>query len=320
MSTRVAVISLQFRTLLRNIMTDFGKEVIPSLLAGKGHDVVLWSRGAEMAAAINEHHENRAYLPGIALPPALRASTDLHAALDGAELVVAVVPSHAMRDTMVRAARVMAPDALVVSASKGIEDDSLLTMQGVIAEAIGDADRVAALSGPSFAVEVAGGKPAVVVAAATTEETAERVQHYFHAPMLRVYRSTDMVGVELGGVVKNVMAIATGVSDGLGYGRVETLSGLAGIGDLVLTCTGDLSRNRQVGLRLGRGESIDSILGSMRMVAEGVRNTKAVLNLARRQQVEMPIVECSYKVLYEGMPPGQALEELFGRSLKPEFP
>jgi glycerol-3-phosphate dehydrogenase (NAD(P)+) len=321
MTTRVAVIGAG----------SWGT-ALASLLAGKGHDVVLWSRGAEMAAAINDHHENRAYLPGIALPPSLRASTDLQAALDGAELVVAVVPSHAMRETMERAARVMRADALVVSASKGIEDDSLLTMHGVIAEAIGDADRVAALSGPSFAVEVA------------SEATAERVQRYFHAPMLRVYRSTDMVGVELGGVVKNVMAIATGVSDGLGYGlnaraatitrglaemmrlaismggRVETLSGLAGIGDLVLTCTGDLSRNRQVGLRLGRGESIDSILGSMRMVAEGVRNTKAVLNLARRQQAEMPIVECAYKVLYEGMPPGQALEELFGRSLKPEFP
>lgn len=333
MTTRVAVIGAG----------SWGT-ALASLLAGKGHDVVLWSRGAEMAAAINDHHENRAYLPGIALPPSLRASTDLQAALDGAELVVAVVPSHAMRETMERAARVMRADALVVSASKGIEDDSLLTMHGVIAEAIGDADRVAALSGPSFAVEVAGGMPAVVVAAATSEATAERVQRYFHAPMLRVYRSTDMVGVELGGVVKNVMAIATGVSDGLGYGlnaraatitrglaemmrlaismggRVETLSGLAGIGDLVLTCTGDLSRNRQVGLRLGRGESIDSILGSMRMVAEGVRNTKAVLNLARRQQAEMPIVECAYKVLYEGMPPGQALEELFGRSLKPEFP
>jgi glycerol-3-phosphate dehydrogenase (NAD(P)+) len=161
--------------------------------------------------------------------------------------------------------------------------------------------------------------------------------------MLRVYRSTDVVGVELGGVVKNVMAIATGVSDGLGYGlnaraatitrglaeimrlatsmggRPETLSGLAGIGDLVLTCTGDLSRNRQVGLRLGRGESIDSILAGMRMVAEGVRNTKSVLDLARRQRVEMPIVECAFKVLYEGMPPSKALEELFSRSPKAEF-
>jgi glycerol-3-phosphate dehydrogenase (NAD(P)+) len=333
MTTRVAVIGAG----------SWGT-ALASVLSGKGDDVVLWSRGAEMAAAVNEHHENRAYLPGIQLPSALRATTDLHEALDGAELVVAVVPSHAMRGTMERAARVMRPDALVVSASKGIEDDTLLTMHGVIAEAIGDGDRVAALSGPSFAVEVAGGKPAVVVAAATTEETAERVQRYFHAPMLRVYRSTDMVGVELGGVVKNVMAIATGVSDGLGYGlnaraatitrglaeimrlaismggRPETLSGLAGIGDLVLTCTGDLPGNGQVALRLGRGVSIDSILGSMRMVAEGVRNTKAVLDLAGRQEVEMPIVECSYKVLYEGMPPGQALEELFGRSLKPEFP
>ena len=317
---------------------------LASLLSGKGYDVILWSRGKEICASINEHNENKAYLPGVMLPRTLRASIDLHEALDEAELVVAVVPSHAMRETMDRAARVMRPDALVVSASKGIEDDTLLTMHGVIADAVGDGDRVSALSGPSFAVEVAGGQPAVVVAAATSEGTAERVQRYFHAPMLRVYRSTDMVGVELGGVVKNVMAIATGVSDGLGYGlnaraatitrglaeimrlaismggRPETLSGLAGIGDLVLTCTGDLSRNRQVGLRLGRGESIDSILGSMRMVAEGVRNTKSVLDLARRQHVEMPIVECAYKVLYEGLPPSQALEELFGRSLKPEFP
>ena len=333
MSTRIAVVGAG----------SWGT-ALASLLCNKGYHVLLWSRGKEVAASVNDHHENKPYLPGVPLPRLLRASTDLHEALDDAELVVAVVPSHAMRDTMERAARVMRSDAIVVSASKGIEDDTLLTMHGVIAEAVGDGDRVSALSGPSFAVEVAGGQPAVVVAAATNDATAERVQHYFHAPMLRVYRSTDMVGVELGGVVKNVMAIATGVSDGLGYGlnaraatitrglaeimrlaismggRPETLSGLAGIGDLVLTCTGDLSRNRQVGLRLGRGESIDSILGSMRMVAEGVRNTKAVLNLARRQNVEMPIVECAYKVLYEGLPPSQALEELFSRSLKPEFP
>lgn len=317
---------------------------LASLLSGKGYDVVLWSRGEDVARSVTEHHENRTYLPGVLLPPALRASTNLEEALDDAELVVAVVPSHAMRETMVRAAKAMRSDALVVSASKGIEDATLLTMHGVIAEAIGDEDRVSALSGPSFAVEVAGGKPAVVVAAATSEAIAERVQNYFHAPMLRVYRSTDMVGVELGGVVKNVMAIATGVSDGLGYGlnaraatitrglaeimrlatsmgaRAETLSGLAGIGDLVLTCTGDLSRNRQVGLRLGKGESIDDILGGMRMVAEGVRNTKAVRDMAHRQHVEMPIVECTYRVLYEGLPPGQALDDLFSRSLKPEFP
>lgn len=317
---------------------------LAAVLADKGYGVTLWSRGSEVADGVNRSHENRAYLPGVRLPPSIRATTDLRSSIADAELVLTAVPSHAMRATMDVAAGALAPDALVVSASKGIEDETLLTMHGVIADAVGGPERVCALSGPSFAAEVATGKPAVVVAAATEEETAERVQRHFHAPMLRVYRSTDLVGVELGGVVKNVMAIATGVSDGLGYGlnaraatitrglaeimrlaismgaRAETLSGLAGIGDLVLTCTGDLSRNRQVGLRLGRGETIEQILGGMRMVAEGVRNTKAVRALAERQGVEMPIVECSYKVLYEGMPPSQALEELFGRSLKPEFP
>ncbi len=316
---------------------------LAGILADKGYDVILWSRGTEVANAINLHHENRTYLPGTRLPAGLRASADLAEALDAAALVVAVVPSHAMRETMQSAAPHVASDALVVSASKGIEDESLETMFSVISECVGDESRVGAISGPSFAAEVAAGKPAVVVATATADSVAERIQRHFHAPMLRVYRSTDVVGVELGGVVKNVMAIATGVSDGLGYGlnaraatitrglaeilrlalsmgaRTETLSGLAGVGDLVLTCTGDLSRNRQVGLRLGRGESISEILGGMRMVAEGVRNTKAVKHLAERQGVEMPIVECAYKVLYEGMAPGQALEELFGRSLKPEF-
>ncbi|HYC56361.1 MAG TPA: NAD(P)H-dependent glycerol-3-phosphate dehydrogenase [Candidatus Binatia bacterium] len=316
---------------------------LATMLSEKGYDVALWSRGAEVAEAINEQHENRTYLPGVRLCPSLRATVDLHEAVSQAELVVAVVPSHAMAETMKRAAGETSPSAVVVSASKGIEDDTLKTMHGVIADAVGDPSRVGCLSGPSFATEVASGKPAVVVAAADADEVAERIQHYFHAPMLRVYRSTDVVGVELGGVVKNVMAIATGVSDGLGYGlnaraatitrglaeimrlaasmgaRPETMSGLSGIGDLVLTCTGDLSRNRQVGLRLGRGESIQEILGGMRMVAEGVRNTRAVKNLADRQGVEMPIVECAYKVLYENMPPGQALEELFRRRLKPEF-
>ena len=316
---------------------------LASILADKGCDVVLWSRGAEVADAINVRHENPAYLPGTRLPATLRASVNLGEALENATLVVAVVPSHAMRETMRLAAPHILSDALVVSASKGIEDDTFQTMCEVISDSVGDKSRVGAISGPSFAFEVAVGKPAVVVATADSDAVAEKIQHHFHAPMLRVYRSTDVVGVELGGVVKNVMAIATGASDGLGYGlnaraatitrglaeilrlamsmgaRPETMFGLAGVGDLVLTCTGDLSRNRQVGLRLGRGESIADILGSMRMVAEGVRNTKAVKLLAERQGVEMPIVECAYKVVYEGMPPGQALEELFGRSLKPEF-
>jgi glycerol-3-phosphate dehydrogenase (NAD(P)+) len=312
-------------------------------LAAKGYRTTIWSRGAEVADAINREHRNLVYLRDVELPVSLRATTDLAEALDGAELVVAVVPSHAMRRTMAAAAPFISPQAIVVSASKGIEESSLKTMVEVIAEEIGAPERVGVLSGPSFAAEVATGMPTVVVAAAPTEELAERIQHAFHTPALRVYSSTDLVGVELAGVIKNVLAIATGVADGLGHGlnaraatitrglaetvrlgesmgaRRDTFMGLAGIGDLVLTCTGDLSRNRQVGLRLGRGEKIDHILDTMRMVAEGVVNTRAIKRLADRQGVEMPIVDCVYKVLYEGMPPEQALTELFGRSLKPEF-
>lgn len=316
---------------------------LAGVLAAKDYDVQIWSRGDEVAQSINQRHQNRVYLPGVALDPRLAATTDLQVALDGAELVVAVVPSHAMRETMEKAAGHVRDDALVVSASKGIEDETLATMHEVIGSTLGRSERVGVISGPSFAAELVAAKPTVVVAASEAPEIAERVQGYFAAPMLRVYSSTDVVGVELGGVVKNVMAIATGVSDGLGHGlnaraatitrglaeirrlalslgaRSETLMGLSGVGDLLLTCTGDLSRNRQVGLRIGRGESIEDILGGMRMVAEGVRNTKAVRALAHRQEVEMPIVETTYKVLYEGLPPEQALVELFSRSLKPEF-
>jgi len=203
--------------------------------------------------------------------------------------------------------------------------------------------RVGVLSGPSFATEVAAGMPTVVVAAAADQHTAESIQHDFASLNLRVYSSTDVTGVEVGGVVKNVIAIATGAGDGLGLGhnaraatitralaetqrlaaalgaRPETLWGLSGVGDLVLTCTGDLSRNRQFGLRIGRGEDVEQILGSMRMVVEGVRNTRSVKMLADRHGVEMPIVETCYEVLYNGMAPSQALSELLGRSLKPEF-
>jgi glycerol-3-phosphate dehydrogenase (NAD(P)+) len=318
---------------------------LAALLAGKGYQTTIWSRGAEVADSINKRHTNQVYLPDLKLPETLVATTDLATALEGAELVVAVVPSSAMRQTMRAAAEFIDPEAIVVSASKGIEDDSLKTMHEVIGEEIGNPGRVGALSGPSFAAEVVReDMPTVVVAAAQTEEVAERIQDYFTVEhRMRAYRSTDLIGVELGGVVKNVMAIATGVSDGLGYGlnaraatitrglaeimrlaeavgaKPETMAGLSGVGDLVLTCTGDLSRNRRVGLRLGAGETIEEIQDGMRMVAEGVRNTKAVKRLAEREGVDMPIVDCVYKVLYEGMKPQQALVELFGREPKPEF-
>lgn len=325
---------------------------LASLLAGNGHETVLWSRGKEVAAAVNARHENPVYLPGLKLNEDLKATSDAEQALAGARLVVAVVPSHAMRETMTAVAPWIEDDAVVVSASKGIEDESCATMTAVIGECLaaqrqGDSStvmpRVGVLSGPSFATEVAAGMPTVVVAAAADQETAEGIQHNFASLNLRVYSSTDVTGVEVGGVVKNVIAIATGVGDGLGLGhnaraatitralaetqrlaaalgaRPETLWGLSGLGDLVLTCTGDLSRNRQFGLRIGRGEDVEQILGSMRMVVEGVRNTRSVKMLADRHGVEMPIVETCYEVLYNGMAPPQALSELLGRSLKPEF-
>jgi glycerol-3-phosphate dehydrogenase (NAD(P)+) len=316
---------------------------LASLLAAKGHDVTLWSRGSEVADLINERHENRVYLPGYSLPPTLKATTDMDAAVGSADLALMVVPSHAMRPTAERAAAALAERALVVSATKGIEDETSKTMADVLSDVLGGAPRIGVLSGPSFAAEVVAGQPTVVVAAAHEEPIAERIQHVFASPNMRVYRSTDVVGVEIGGVVKNIMAICTGVSDGLGYGnnaraaiitrglaeimrlaealgaRPETLAGLSGIGDLVLTCTGDLSRNRQLGLRIGRGEKVEDILRGMRMVAEGVRNTRAVKRLADRCGIEMPIVEVAYRVLYEGLSPTDALGELFGRSLKAEF-
>jgi glycerol-3-phosphate dehydrogenase (NAD(P)+) len=316
---------------------------LANLLSTNGHKTTLWSRGEEVAALINRKHENSVYLPGIRLSPELIATTDLGAAVSGAELVVLVVPSHAMRVAISAAAKFLSITAVLVSASKGIEDESCKTMFDVIADEAGHPERIAVLSGPSFAAEVAAGQPTVIVAAAQSPALAERVQADFASLTLRVYSSTDVIGVEIGGVVKNIMAIATGVSDGLGFGhnaraatitrglaeitrlavslgaRPETLAGLSGVGDLVLTCTGDLSRNRQLGIRIGRGEKVADILSGMRMVAEGVRNTKTVKALAVRQQIELPIVDVTYSVLYEALAPEQALARLFGRSLKPEF-
>lgn len=316
---------------------------LANLLATNGHKTVLWSRGDEVASLINRKHENTIYLPGIRLAPDLVATTELREAVFGADLVVMVVPSHAMRTTIAAASGFLGDTTVIVSASKGIEDESCKTMFDVIADETGVPDRIAVLSGPSFAAEVAAGQPTVVVAAATSQALAERVQEDFASLTLRVYSSTDVIGVEIGGVVKNIMAIATGVSDGLGFGhnaraatitrglaeimrlavslgaRPETLAGLSGVGDLVLTCTGDLSRNRQLGIRIGRGEKVGDILAGMRMVAEGVRNTKAVKTLAARQGIELPIVDVTYSVLYEGLAPEQGLARLFGRSLKPEF-
>lgn len=315
------------------------------ILAAKRADVRLWMRDPELAETIQRGRENPRYLAGARLGDAIRATADLEGALTGAELVVSALPSHVVRAVMTEGATYVRPDAIVVSVSKGIEERSLKRMTEVLADVFrrGSAERLAVLSGPSFAVEVARGAPTAVTVAAQEPDVAEAAREAFLTPRFRVYTSDDVVGVELGGAVKNVVAIATGIADGLGYGHNAraalitrglaeisrlgtalggerlTLMGLAGLGDLVLTCTGDLSRNRTVGMRLGRGESLTAILGHMRQVAEGVRSTRSVRDLAARIEVEMPIVDQVFEMLYHAKSPQVVVEELMTRESKPEF-
>lgn len=309
-----------------------------------GHQVFLWGRKPEVAAALVAERENRAYLKGIVLVPTIVPTADVREAVSGADAVVFVCPSTAVRGMAEAVRPHLGARPLVVTAAKGVEQDTRLTMSGVLEDALseGYAARVAALSGPSFAAEVGRGMPTAVTAAARDIAVAEAVQHLFNGPTFRVYTSTDLVGVEIGGAVKNVIAVAAGVSDGLGFGNNtraalitrglaeitrlavrlgadrQTLAGLSGLGDLVLTCTGDLSRNRSVGLRLGRGERLAEIIASMTEVAEGVRNTRSVRDLAHSVGVEMPITEQMYQVLYEDKQPRQAVVDLMTRGLKRE--
>jgi glycerol-3-phosphate dehydrogenase (NAD(P)+) len=318
---------------------------LAKMLAESGHDVTLWAYEADVTTAVNAQHENTSYLPGFKLPEALRATSDIAAAVRGKEFLVSVSPSHTVRAVMSAAVAHVDGAPYIVSATKGVEEASLQTMAGVLEEAMGSehAERICALSGPSFAREVADRVPTAVTVAARTHALAEEVQKVFSTPYFRVYTADDLIGVEIGGTVKNIIAVATGVSDGLGFGANTraalitrglaetarlavrlganplTLSGLAGMGDLVLTCTGDLSRNRTVGLRLGRGEGLDAILADMKMVAEGVKNTRSIRALAAKLGVEMPITEQMYAMLYENKPPRQVVSDLMTRGLKPEF-
>ncbi len=318
---------------------------LAKLLAELDHDVVMWCHGAEVARGVRERHENPVYLSGVALPEGLRATSSIAEAVAQREFIVAVSPSHVIREVMLEARPHLTGVPYVVSAAKGVEEGTLQRMSEVLDEVLGPGfrGRVAALSGPSFAREVAAGMPTAVTAAAASAETAEVVQATFRAPTFRVYTSTDLIGVELGGAVKNVIAIAAGVSDGLGFGSSsraalitrgvaevarlvaklggdpQTVSGLSGVGDMVLTCTGDLSRNRTVGLRIGRGERLDDILSSMKMVAEGVRNSISVCALARRAGVELPIAEQIRLMLHEDKPAYQVVGDLMSRQAKPEF-
>jgi glycerol-3-phosphate dehydrogenase (NAD(P)+) len=298
-------------------------------------------RDAELAGRIRTEGRSPAYLPGARLPEGIAATTDLQQAAGEAEVVLIVIPSAFCREVYRRLPGVLRPGVLLVSATKGIETDSLCRMSEVAAaEAPGFTPAV--LSGPSFALEVAQEQPTAVVVASAEAAAAQALQRALSSRSFRVYTSDDVVGVELGGALKNVVAIAAGIVDGLGYGsntvaalvtrglaeitrlavalggRADTLAGLAGIGDLILTCTGGLSRNRSLGRSLGRGRSLEEALRETRMVAEGVRTTLAACALAARAGIEMPIAAQMRAVLYEGKPPRQAVDELMLRSLKRE--
>jgi glycerol-3-phosphate dehydrogenase (NAD(P)+) len=314
------------------------------LLANAGRRVKLWSYEPEVVETIQGRHENSAYLPGVRLPVSLRATGDLGDAVTGAQVVVSVSPSQFVRRVMTEAAPHVSDEAVVVSASKGIEIATLERMDQVLTAALGPGlqDRLAVLSGPSFALEVARGQPTAVVVASASQDVASRVQRLFQTPLFRVYTNQDVVGVELGGALKNVIALASGTAAGLGFGhnaraalitrglaeitrlgvtlgaQPSTFAGLAGLGDLILTCTGELSRNRTVGYRLGRGESLEAVLGHLTQVAEGVKTVQAVHALAMKHQVEMPITEEVYKMVVEGKGPLEAMQSLMAREPKPE--
>ncbi|MBX7193957.1 MAG: NAD(P)-dependent glycerol-3-phosphate dehydrogenase [Sandaracinaceae bacterium] len=313
-------------------------------ISDQGHRVRLWARRKDLVDTIERERENAAYLPGAALAPTLRATHELADALEGADVVLSVVPTHGLRETLDHAAPYFPANAPILSATKGIENGTLKLVSGIFEDHFPEERHhlLTYLGGPSFAKEVAAGMPTAVVVAASDPTSGEKVQQVLGTDRLRVYTTDDVVGIELGGALKNVMAIAAGVGDGLGFGHNTraaiitrglaemsrlaiklganplTLAGLGGMGDLVLTCTGDLSRNRKVGLELGKGKKIAEILAGMQQVAEGVRTTRSAWELSQREGVEMPIVEAMYKVLYEDLPPLEAVVSLMTRKLRAE--
>ncbi len=316
-----------------------------AVLASRQHDVVLWARDAEVVDGVNRAHRNPRYLRDIALPPELRATGDLAEALRGRELVIVSVPSHAVREMLAAAHPHLAPDAALVATMKGIEIETGMTMDGVFEDVLPEAfhPRVVYLSGPSFAREIAQHKPTAVTVASREHNYAISVQASLSTPWFRCYSSDDVVGVEVGGAVKNVVAIAVGMCDGLDMGlnaraglmtrglremtrlgvrlgaNPLTFQGLSGMGDLILTCTGDLSRNRRVGIELGEGKSLAEIVAGMDQVAEGVKTTYAVCRLADRLGVDMPIAHAVRRVLDGEWKPKDAGFQLQSRQLRTEL-
>lgn len=325
-----------------------------SIVLGRkqAHSVYLWAHEKEVAESVAQRHVNEKFLPGQTIPDSVTATTDLAQALDGARIVVSVMPSQHCRPLFERMHPHLPPHAVIVSATKGLEEGSLLRMTEIITQVLSSGvlvgsgaagPRVGALSGPTFAMEVARGDPTAITAAFRDPELARTVQDEFSDPSFRVYTNADVVGVELGGALKNIVAIAAGICHGLGLGhnsiaalitrglaemtrlvvacggRTETMAGLAGLGDLVLTCTGSLSRNRSVGMELGRGHKLPEIVTAMHgMVAEGIFTTTAAVGLARTHAVEMPITEQMNAILNHGKVPREAIRDLMTRSGKSE--
>jgi len=316
-----------------------------AMLFGRaGHRVSLWARNAETAAQMEASREAQAYLPGHKLPESVRVTADLETAVRGKQFIVGVTPSHGIRDVLGRAAQWLDPDAIVINASKGLEESTLRTIDGVYADIFPQriAERATYLSGPTFATEIAAGLPAAIVLAGRDDATTQLAQQTLGTLHFRIYRTDDVVGVLMGGALKNVVAIGAGVSDGLGFGsnaRVAlmtrglaeitrigvalgaspmTFAGLSGMGDLVLTCSGDASRNRRVGLALGQGKKMPDILGEMRQVAEGVKTAKVAKELTAKMNVDSPIVDAMYAIIHEGVPVRDAITRLLSRPTRSE--
>lgn len=318
---------------------------LAALLAGKKYDVKIWAREEEIIKSINSVHENKVFLPEIELPVNLEATEDISLAVHSKDLIVVATPAQFLRESLRQISFLVSPGTFIVLASKGIEKGTLKTMHQVAVEMLPPAlhRNIFVISGPTFARELALKVPTCAVVAGYDQDNMSEVQSLFNTDYMRIYRSADVTGVELGGALKNIYAIAVGILEGMNLGKNAqaalitraiaeisrlvikmggnpmTISGLSGVGDLILTCTGNLSRNRQVGIRLGKGEKIDDILDSMIMVAEGVPTTASAYDLSKKVGVEMPIVESLYSLIYENADIKNSIKNLMSRSLKDEL-
>lgn len=313
------------------------------LLAKKGYKVDLWVYEEDLCEQIRKKKENSLFLPGFNIPEPIHPTNSLEEAIGQNDIILLVVPTYFVRNLANELAPLLNSNSLIVNAGKGLEIGSLCTIRQILEQTLPRTCQLATLSGPTFALEIAQGVPSAIVAAAETEKIAQRIQSILSCQSLKVFTSNDPIGVEIGGALKNIMAITTGISDGLGTGhnaraalitrglveitrigtalgaKPETFYGLSGLGDLVLTCTGELSRNRQIGLRIGRGEKLHEITNNMKVVAEGVLTVKSAYALKSKLNVQASIIEETYKILYESKSPHQALDDLMQVKITSEF-